>query len=305
VNIPVNVNIHVDTNPFDRSVSSCNNTVNTLTGAVVATEAAQIASIDKNAKKIARTVIEGFFKNIRFEISAQVMELKQKIDAHLMHLYELSKQLTAKKAQMETDYSRTASRYGKIFDDLNSELSNRIFELERPAFQFKQLADNHSERTTGNDLVSIAAVSGGEGGSLQARISASIAKKRALDAINRANVFLIKQKRLQRTINRNMLDDSAETQRFSPVCFLETNNEKAQIAKSLYQPAYLPEMQAGSLTEEFQNGQWTTASNDRREKIGRYFNAEVSTFYSAADTHTARVKDMIMKIFDLNSIKVV
>jgi hypothetical protein len=305
VDIPVDVNIHVDTNPFDRSVSSCNNTVNMLTGAVIATEAAQIASIDENAKKVARTVIEGFFKNIRFEISAQVMELKQKVDAHLMHLYELSKQLTAKQTQMEADYSRTANRYGKIFDDLNNELSNRIFELDKPAFHFKQLADNHSERVSDNDLVSIVAVSGKEGGNLQAKISASITKKRALDAINQANVFLIKQKRLQRTINQNMLDESAETQRFSPVCFLETSNEKSQIDKSLYQPAFLPKMQADRVTENFQNGQWTAVSKDSQEKIGRYFNTEVSNSYSAADTHTARVKDTIMKLFDINSIKVV
>jgi hypothetical protein len=31
VSVPVDVNIHVDTLPFDSSINSCNNTVNTLT----------------------------------------------------------------------------------------------------------------------------------------------------------------------------------------------------------------------------------------------------------------------------------
>ena len=60
-NVPVDVNIHVDTDPFDSSVSNCNTNVNLLTGAVVATEAAQLISIDKNSKKVASTIVSGFF----------------------------------------------------------------------------------------------------------------------------------------------------------------------------------------------------------------------------------------------------
>lgn len=54
----INTYIDVDTQAFDRSVANCNVSVNTLTGAVVATEAAQIASIDANAKKVGGTIIE-------------------------------------------------------------------------------------------------------------------------------------------------------------------------------------------------------------------------------------------------------
>ena len=39
------VNINVDTDAFDSSVRHCNNSVGALTGAVVATEGAQVASI--------------------------------------------------------------------------------------------------------------------------------------------------------------------------------------------------------------------------------------------------------------------
>lgn len=297
------VNIDVDTNPFDKSIAGCNNIVNLLTGAVIATEAAQIASIESNAKKVARTIIEGFFKNIRFEVSAQITELAQKVDAHLIHLRELSKQLFAKKEQMEVDYNRTANRYNKIFDDLNNELSNRIFELNKPAFTFKQLADNHSQRTTNNDLVGVVAVTGAEGGNLQARIGASISKKRALDAIDQANIFLTKQKRLHHTINQSMLNDNTETTKFLPVCFLETHNEKNQIDKSIYQSDYLPKMQEGGVINDFQGQRWITVPKDKQEKISRYFHTELSNAYSAADRHTNRVRDMIVKIFDFNLIK--
>lgn len=297
------VNIDVDTNPFDRSVNDCNSNVSLLTGAVAATEAAQIAAIGSNAKKIAGTIVEGFFKNIRFEISAQVMELRQKVDACLMHLHELSKQLAAKKAQMEADYNRISGRYIKIFEDLNSELANRISALNKPAFTLKQLADKHAQRATGNDLVSAVAVTAAESGLLQAHIGASITKKRAWDAIKQANIFLTKQKHAQRIINQAMLTENVDSERFLPVCFLETGNENSQIGKFIYQPDYLPKIPVNEMIADFQAARWTAASKESLDKIIRYFNAELSSAYPATDPHTNRVKDTIVKIFNLNSLK--
>jgi len=299
----VTVNIEVDTNPFDRSIDNCNSTVNMLTGAVVATETAQIASIDKNAKKVAGTIVDGFFSYIRSEISQQVMELSKKIDAHLLHLRELAKSCVSKQKQMETDYNRISNRYLKIFDDLNKELENRIFELNKPAFVFKGNSDKQAIRTTGNDLVSTVTVFGSEGGGLQAKISASITKKRALDAINQANIFLWKQKKLQSTINHSMLSENIAATLFSPVCFIETNNEKNQIVKNLYQADYLPKTNSNELVGKFQNQSWTTATKEQKENIQRYFNSEISNAYTSNSQHDERVKEMIVKIFNVNSIK--
>ncbi|MEY5040742.1 MAG: hypothetical protein RLZZ414_270 [Bacteroidota bacterium] len=185
-NVPVDVNIYVDTDPFDDSVESCNNNVNLLTGAVVATETAQVVSINKNSKKVANTIVNGFFDYIRSEISQQISELTQGIDSQLMHLKELSKAVLDKKRQMEGDFSRISSRYIKTFEDLNNELSNRIFELDKPTFVFKKELDNQNIRSTNNDLVNTVVVFGKEGSDLQTKISTSIAKKRALDTLNKA-----------------------------------------------------------------------------------------------------------------------
>lgn len=299
----VTVNINVDTNPFDSSVAHCNTTVNALTGAVVAAEAAQLVSIDKNAKKVAGTIVNGFFSYIRSEISQQVMELSQKIDAHLIHLRELAKSCVAKQKQMETDYNRISDRYLKVFDDLNKELENRIFELNKPAFVFKNENDKHTIRTTGNDLVSTVTVFGSEGGGLQAKISASVAKKRALDAINQANVFLWKQKRLQATINQSMLNENITATRFSPVCFIETSGENNQIGRNVYVADFLPKTNPNELMEKFQKQTWTATTKEQKDNIQRYFNSEVGNTYTSNNQHDERVKEMIVKIFNPNSIK--
>jgi len=299
----VNVNIDVDTNPFDRSVAGCNTSVNALTGAVVATEAAQIASIDANSKKVAGTIVDGFFENIRSEISQQIAELSSRLDSHLAHLHAMAKRCVEKQTQMQDDYQRIASRYLKIFEDLDNELSNRIHELDKPAFVFKSQSDSHAGRTLTGDLASTVAVFGAEGGDLQAKITASVTKKRALDTIGKANTFLVKQKRLKDTINQTVLNESVQAVQYSPVCYIETQNEKSQIGKKLYQADFLPKMQANETISDFQALTWSAVSKDNAEKIGRYFNAEVSSHYSESDTHTNRVRENIIKMLNISSIK--
>ncbi|MDR1343115.1 MAG: hypothetical protein LBK18_07685 [Prevotellaceae bacterium] len=299
----VTVNVDVDTNPFDKSIDGCNRTVNLLTGAVVATEAAQIDAIYSNARKVGATIVDGFFKTIRSEISQQIMELSTKLDATLVHLRELAKRCAGKQQQMEKDYSRISSRYVKIFDDLNGELENRIFELNKPAFVFKRESDNQAIRISGSDLVSTVAVFGAEGGDLQAKISASIIKKRALSAIGKANTFLLKQKQLNATINQSMLKESVAAARYLPVCFIETQNEKSQIGKSMYQADFLSKIQANELAAGFEQQSWGRLSKDSAEKIGQYFHAEVSNCYASADAHTDRVKENIIRMLNFNSIK--
>jgi hypothetical protein len=301
----VNVNIDVDTNPFDRSVAGCNTSVNALTGSVVAMNTAQVASIHENSKKVAGTIVNGFFGYIRYEISQQIMELSQKLDAHLLHLRELAKTCVGKQKQMEVDYNRISSRYLKIFDDLNSELENRIFALDEPAFKFRRNAEEHSDRTSDNDLVGTVAVFGREGGELQAKISASVTKKRALNAINQANIFLWKQKKLQFTINQSMLKESVAATQFSPVCFVETIGEQNQIGKNVYQADFLPKINQNEMVENFKSQSWNNGTKEQKDNIQRYFNSEVSNTYNTANQHDERVKNMLVKIFNVNSIKFV
>lgn len=309
--LPVTVEIEVDTKPFDSSVSNCNSNVNLLTGAVVATEAAQIASIDKNSKKVANTVINGFFGYIKSEISQQISELTQNIDAQLMHLKELSDACVDKKRQMESDFLRISGRYTKIFDDLNSELSNRIHELDKPTFMFKKELDEQSERTTNNDMVNTVTVFGKEGGELQSKISASVAKKRALDTLYLAKNFLWQQKKLENTISKSMLNESVETAQYSPVCFIELCSENGQISKEMYSASYLNNLNEGNLKTEIINkfsdpvNNWTLISKDQADSIKMYFNTQVSVKYPDADPHSERVKQMIQKMADLGKIKVI
>ncbi len=310
VDIPIDVNIHVDTNPFDQSVEHCGENVNLLTAAVVATESAEIISKKKNSVKVANSIIGGFYGYIRSEISQQIAELSQNIDAHLMHLKELAQSCFAKKKQMETDYHRITSRYVKIFEDLNNELSNRIHELDRPSFVFKKETDNQKIRTTDNQLVNTVAIGGAESGSLQSRIGASLAKKRAFDALCKAKSFLLQQKQLNTTIQRSMFNESVTNSIYTPICFIEKNNVGNQSDKTVFTLEYLSmlkeNLQKIALIEHFsaKSITWNKLSQDDQKSIGLYFDTELNN-NSANDIHSERVRDMIRKLANLSSIKVI
>jgi hypothetical protein len=311
VDIPVDVNIHVDTLPFDKSVHHCDNNVDLLTAAVVATESAEIISKEKNSAKVGETIVGGFFSYIRSEISQQVAELKQSIDAQLMHLKELSQACLAKKTQMEGDYNRISSRYGKIFEDLNNELSNRITELDKNTFLFKRETDNQNIRTTDNDLVTTVAIFGAESGDLQSKLSASIAKKRALDTLNKAIIFLLQQKQLNSTIRLSMLNENTEELYSVPICFVEFNHANNQNSTSLFIADQLISTHEKDINKElvdnFRSGtlKWETIPIDYQKTLGLFFDIELNTKFFSNDPHSVRVRERIQKIINLGSIKII
>ena len=311
IDIPVDVNIHVDTNPFDYSIQSCENNVDILTASVVATEAAQIASKRENSIKVADSIIEGFFSYIKSEISQQIAELSTQIEAHLMHVKELANACVAMKKQMESDFNRISSRYASIFEDLNNELSNRIFQLDKPAFVFKKETDNQKIRTSDNDLVNIVTIFGVESGDLQSKVCVSIAKKRALDTLYKAKLFLWQQKKLNTTIQQSMLNENTTNSFYVPICFIETNNVNFQIDKNIFIDEYLTslnnEHHKNQLTEQFSSNStlWNNSSKENQKNLSSYFNSELNNSASGNDKHSVRVREMIQKIVDLSSISVI
>ena len=299
----VSIEVTVDTNPFDQSVISCNNMVNTLTSSVAATEAAQIVSINKNAEKVGNTIINGFFNTIRLEIDQQIVQLNNHIKSTLLHLREFKKCCIEKQKQMERDYHNITSRYLKIFEDLNHELSNRIHQIDKPVFSFAEQCQQQQNRTIGNDMVSTVAIFGNETGELQARISASVTKKRTLDAIGKANTFLLKQKQLEHTVNKNIFKENIEAIQYAPICLVETHGAQNQIDKKIYTSDLLANIPPQELTNGFQHKAWGTLSDKESSQISRYFNAELNQQYSDTDTHTSRIRENILKLLNFNHIK--
>lgn len=298
VHEPVTVNVAVDTDQFDASVSSCNNNVNLLTGSVVATEAAHVASIQSKSKQIGETIVNGFFNTVRSEISQQITELSCSIDSTLLHLKELARRCVDKQHQMEADYNRISKRYASIFNDLNNELKNRIYELDRPTFKFKELADASSSKIFGSDVATTVPVSGAENAHLEAVITASKTKNQTRKAIAEIKTFLMRQKMTDSLLAQCSIGEDKNAVYYAPVCYVEANDSPEQISRHLFASAVINDRCPKNLLEDLKS---SAAFNTPQEspRLRMEFNAEVASQYTGAtDNHSDRVRDYITKLFN-------
>lgn len=293
------IDINVDTDPFDREIHDCQNTVSTLTGSIVATEVAQVASIQKNSQKISNTIINGFYDTVRSELSQQIMELSTKIDSTLLFLQQMAKRCKDKQLQMQNDYGSISSRYVKIFDDLNHEFENRIFELCRPVFVFKRSADEHTLKLINSDMSSTTAISGAEQGHLEAQIASSIAKRRAVDTISQANNFLAKQKYSERVLNHCSINESYEGGFYLPVCYLETNDHGIT-NRHTFKPDKLDNVNTAQLSERLSQIEMQNELNDNNKMLEDSFNNHVKASFKDKDEHNNRVRSYVTKLFYSN-----
>jgi len=227
---PVHITIHVDTNAFDASVDHCNSSVNELTGAVVATEAAQVESKRRASKQIASSIVKGFFEYVGADLSQKIKELASRCESLFFALMGHKDNCLSKSKQMQDDYNRISKRYSKIFEDLDKETVSRIEVLDKPTFQFADTAQNLIDRSSNSELLGISTISANENIRLETVLSCSHVKQQASILLAKANNYLRGTYRLANSV-RDMLGESqAEEEIMLPVMFVESvvnpeNNE--------------------------------------------------------------------------------
>lgn len=297
---PVRVNVHVDTNPFDASVSDCNGQINLLTGAVAATEAAQVASIHENSRKVSRSLVKGFFTAIRNELSQQAVELKNTIEAVLGRLVQLSKRTSDEKDAMDKSYHKICKRYIGTFEDLDNSLKERIYQIDEPIFRLcKQIGPYSGQAVGGDDRLAVVAVTGPEEAALSATIAASKAKKRAADTISAINDFLAKQNATDRLLRGCSIAAAANSDwRFSPAMYVETTAPGNALNRKSYFPSELiPDGGARRLDQALQSTKWGKLPQRDKEEVKQQFDAILSRRKGDNAQHDSRVKAYARQFF--------
>lgn len=292
----VYVNLYVDTTPFDASTNDCGNKVDLLTTSVAATEAAQVASIRENSRKIGKTLIDGFFKTVRSEISQQINELKNNIDATLLKLQSDSRRCNDMMRQMEVDYNRKCDQYLKIFSDLDHELENRIRNIDQPSFEFRSNADSLNGRMSESDMIPIVSISGGENARLETQLSSTLIKNRAYQALSKVTHFLQVQKYTANTITSSIIDSSNEGKIFLPVCYMEVVDNKGSMRSDLHSSEELSSYKI-QIGESLRTHKWSKSSEEDKNAIRRYFNEQVAAI-TTSDKHSDRVREQIIQLFN-------
>ncbi len=298
----VAVNVEVDTDMFDDNVTACRATVDGLTDSVVATEVAEVGNIQKNSLKIGQTVVNGFFKLVKSDISAQIMEYTHAIESKLMLLTKQADELKKKQNQMQNDYQRTASRYVKIIQDINKELENRVKALDMPIYKSHEKMVVETNRMLNGDFVDLASVSTQENAVLLSQIQCGIVKKHVQELLSQTQDYLKTQYKTDITVKKTMISGIDEDACFYlPVCFSESVNPDGSICTSMHFDQSHLEKRATDVVYNFfiDNNESYSLNEPRRERISAYINTEMMKAYSQdTSEHAKRVKDIIVKLFN-------
>lgn len=132
--VPVDINVHVDTDHYDRNINRTTAALATVAGAVSAAEAAQVEAIRETGEQVSNHAIRGFFGLVGNELSARMTQSASTMKSSMALLLNESQSIEGIHQQMETDYQAIKARYVRTFTTLDDELRRRMRELNQQAF---------------------------------------------------------------------------------------------------------------------------------------------------------------------------
>lgn len=224
----VDINIHVDTDPFDASVDHCANQVTGLTEAIVGFKTANVLSKQRSTQAIADRTTAGFIQLIEQNINMQTAGLDADMNALAGELMQQCKELEHKHDVMTSDYNRIKSRYTTLFDDLNNELKRRITFLMKPCFEFVKLVKQEQNRRIDSDLLSTATLGARENESARIAIQASKVKKNAMSLITAAKNYVASRIALDEMTDFVAVPDGQAATYYAPVVLMKSKDEQSE-----------------------------------------------------------------------------
>jgi len=300
-------NYTVDTNPMAQEIGSVSNHIKGTTTAVVAMQAAVILAEEKAADHVCTNVNKGFFTLIRSQISQKVAKLQSEVDSHLMQLNQQRKQLLSIKGRMERDYNMISNRYSKLFNGLNQNLKQRVFELDKPTIDFAvREVEKVSNRT--KYLTATVPVTQLESLAISQKIIASNVKFRGLKVIGSMTNFLSDMNEQKRLTERILLQSNSKVDNATlsvPVIISECNfdkfdNKNIDVTVSKVQLSGQTQSAVKNVVNQnVDNLQW-----HNEKEIGKEVKSEFSKILSHSST-SQRIKDMINKLFMANNFQTI
>lgn len=291
-------NYTVDTYPMAEEIGSVSNHVKATTTAVVAMQTAVVLAEAEAADQVCNNVNRGFYTLIRSQISQKLARLKSEVDSHLMQLNQQRKQLLAIKGRMERDYNMISSRYHKLFNGLNANLKQRIYELDRPTIDFATREMVKASNRTKN-LTATVPITQIESLAISQKIVASNVKYRSLNVINSMTHFLGSMNEQKNLTDRILLETNCNIKNSSlsiPIVVVESTYDKSNnktIDISMNNVGLNKQTQTAirnAIMPDIENLQWQSASSNRDVQ------SEFSRLLSLSN-NSQRVKDMAQKLF--------
>jgi len=305
---PINIYVDVDTNPFDFSVTQCDERIDMLKAAVLSMNTAQVLSIKKVSQDVAKHVTDGFFDMVSSEISQQIADLLNKVNAKLSLMIEQDKAVVNMLEVMKRDYARLSSHYHDLFVNLDTELERRIHTLDKQSFNLSiEVMDKLLLESTLN-AGSTQIIESSDMSSLQTLIAASAIKSKVNNLIEIAKQYLADDKKLSMSLV-DIVDDlkiDRTTNVYLPLLIIGKNKISENEHKiDFIMPDNTPEAMKSELMkqvpEKIIDLNWSDIKPEEREKISEeYENLVNNEFSSKIGEQYARQRELMMKFIKGN-----
>jgi hypothetical protein len=303
----VTITIQVDTSSFDHSVAAIKGHIDGLTGAVVATEAAQIEERVRSADAIGQSVTSGFFRLIGSEIAQQMVALKSRVDSLFLKLNDMKSACQRIQQNMQQDFHRITGRYEAVFEELDRELARRITSLDEATYDLVREASLEKRRSFDSTLSTVPTIFAGENSQAQSTLLASALRSRMNGLLECAMAYLTSEKTTSIAMSA-MLDagnrDDSDTVSL-PVIYLVTDDSSTRAAERIIfppEPGHLtndPEMKRRILAQfQERNLPWRPLPGQSKSQIERFFFPLVDAFHSSTEDQNARIRQTILRLWN-------
>jgi hypothetical protein len=296
----------VDTKPMAEEISSVSKHVNVTTGAVVAMTTAVVLAEEKAADHVCSNVNRGFYSLIRSQISQKTAKLQSEVDSHLIQLMQQKKALMAIKGRMNRDYSMIAKRYLKLFNGLNANLKQRVFELDKPTINFAvKEVDQFSNRT--KYLTATIPVSQLESLKGSQEMLAANLKLRGYNVIGSMKSFLLEMNTQKKLTDRILIKDvnyRDSAVLYIPIAISEKslNNKDFGydvLLSNRLLDYYTKSAISNTVMEKLEQFTWQDETTNTEEIKSEYVKLV------AESPQTNRVKELAMKLFTTNAYQTI
>jgi hypothetical protein len=310
--VPLDITVHVETAPFDASVFQCNNSIDVLTGSVVAMNTAQCVAIKETTEKVSTSLVDGFFAAINTELSQQLQALDSAIKASLGLIAEQGKAVTAQRGTMEADYQRISSRYVMLFRDLDSECYKRIYALDKQSFHLAQDIQKKLLLETNVNVTAQNLLATQEEAASKLMLLVSRMNRLTQDVLVTLANYVRQEITMTGLIDSCMLDEEfAEKQdAYIPVIYSESDNlESGARDKNCHIPVYIQGSQKNAVSEalgEFcgnsSKSTWKHVNEAEKAALEKELKSIAESSFAAAGTEKdVRVYTTLMELWQ-NSV---
>jgi hypothetical protein len=217
---------------------------------------------------------------------------------------------------MEGDYNRIASRYVRLFADLDNECYKRIHELDKPSFSLsekvqKELVSERSKNTAALNLLGIEEIS-----SSKSLLLVSSLNRKVLEVLKTLHNYITQESRINSLVNSFLFnEETGENIPYcAPVIVAESDMLDGKSSKlENFVPVYLDEGKkqaiadkAQSFCSEISQSAWKGIAEQEKEALNREFNTLAeSGFAGSNDPTEQRIYQTMLSLWQNSNLSVI